>query len=222
MELLLGCCAGDKENLQNTAMTKTPSPSIYLQESKTQHQFFFWFFLSGMEIEVTGGTTISLKHTHSLKHIHTPINQIPSPHTSQFQKPLLLETKERLLQIINLGRRHHKSPQNSMIQAERNTKTPNKSPKEKRTENRNPTEIILSTKLQQAKEQQPTHSQPKFGALSSRSSDSVTRAKCARSLGRTRGTASNGNNGNEQTTSSNPSDTGQKTPQKPHQLTVQM
>ncbi len=42
--------------------------------------------------------TISLKHTHSLKHIHTPINQIPSPHTFQFQKPLLLlETKERLL-----------------------------------------------------------------------------------------------------------------------------
>lgn len=171
-------------------MTKTPSPSIYLQESKTQHQFFFWFFLSGMEIEVTGGTTISLKH------IHTPINQIPSPHTSQFQKPLLLETKERLLQIINLGRRHHKSPQNSMIQAERNT-NPNKSPKEEITENRNPTEIILSKNLQQAKEQQPTHSQPKFGALSSRRSDSVTRAKCARSRGRTRGTATNGNNGNE-------------------------
>jgi hypothetical protein len=135
MELLLGCCAEDKENLQNTAMTKTPSPSIYLQESKTQHQFFFWFFLSGMEIEVTGGTTISLKHTHSLKHIHTPINQIPSPHTSQFQKPLLLETKERLLQIINLGRQHHKSPQNSMIQAERNT-NPKQIPKRKK--NRKP------------------------------------------------------------------------------------
>jgi hypothetical protein len=61
MELLLGCCAEDKENFQNTAMTKTPSPSIYLQESKTQHQFFFRFFLSGMEIKVdsfTGGTTI--------------------------------------------------------------------------------------------------------------------------------------------------------------------
>jgi hypothetical protein len=38
-----------------------------------------------------------------------------------------------------------------MIQAERNTNNPNKSPKEKRTENRNPTEIF-SRKLQQAKE----------------------------------------------------------------------
>jgi hypothetical protein len=73
MELLLGCCAEDKENLQNTAMTKTPTPSIYLQESEIPHQFFFWFFLSGMEIKVasfTGGTTIP--ESQSPLSTHTP------------------------------------------------------------------------------------------------------------------------------------------------------